>query len=353
MQRTYFLGGTSPAGFSTSFWTDHSGYYGYYLKGGPGTGKSTLLKKIAAAFAEEQVSCWHCASDPHSLDAVVLEDRRIFLADATAPHEASTPLPFVTGETTDLAAGLSPEPLRGHSAEILRLYRENQAAHMQARKGIAGISELEAILSEIGREALHTEKLRGFAARLGKRLIPKCAGQQGFIHHRQSMALTPAGRVRYLPEGFDLILVQDPMRIASAVLLRSLGEYAAEAGAVCEVTAELTRPDQPPVMLILPQHRLMLAAVTDTKQADLPVPVSTVRMQRFYDAELLRKHRSLIRFCSRTAALTEQRVIGLLADALRIHDALEAYYIGAIDTGFLDSTAARLTDAIRNRSSAL
>ena len=342
MQRTYFLGGASPAGFVTSFWEAHRSYHGYYLKGGPGTGKSTLMKKTAAAFAGEHVSCWHCASDPHSLDAVVLEDRGIFLADATAPHEASTPLPFVTGETVDLAAGLSPAPLRTHAPEILRLYRENQAAHQQARKGIAGIAEFEAIIAEIGSRALDTQKLRGFAARLGRRLIPKNAGARGEIRRRQSMALTPAGRVRYLPEDFDLILVHDPMRVGSAMLLQSLAEYAADCGAVCEVTQELTRPDFPPVTVILPQQHLTVAAVTGSAPPDLPSPVSCIRMQRFYDADILRKHRSLIRFCSKTAAHTEQTVIALLADALRIHDELETYYISALDPAFLDQTAARI-----------
>ena len=52
--------------------------------------------------------------------------------------------------------------------------------------------------------------------------------------------------------------------------------------------------------------------------------------------------RSLIRFCSKTAAHTEQTVIALLSDALRIHDELETYYISALDPAFLDQTAARI-----------
>ena len=56
MQNTYFLGGASPEGFATSFYAAHREYFGYFLKGGPGTGKSTLMKRIAAAFPEEDVS---------------------------------------------------------------------------------------------------------------------------------------------------------------------------------------------------------------------------------------------------------------------------------------------------------
>lgn len=349
MQRTYFLGGAAPAGFSTAFWHEHRDCYGYYLKGGPGTGKSTLMKKVAAAFPGEAVSCWHCASDPHSLDAVVLEDRGIFVADATAPHESGTPLPKVTGELVDLAEGLAPEPLLENRSEILRLWQENRALHRQVQKGLAGIAEMEAIIADAGAEALQKEKLLAYAGRLGRRLIPKAAGQQGAVYSRQSMAVTPAGIIRYLPEDFDLILLHDPQRIAGAALLRALADSAAASGSVCEVTAALSRPEQPPVMLILPAQKRILAAVTDPVQPGLPEPVSVLRMQRFYDAAILRKHRALIRFSSKTAAATEEKVIALLKDALQIHDALEAYYIRALNPAFLDRKADGIIAGIRSR----
>ena len=63
-------------------------------------------------------------------------------------------------------------------------------------------------------------------------------------------------------------------------------------------------------------------------------------------AALLKKHRSLLRFCSRTAAQTEQRVIALLSDALQIHDDLESYYIRALNPAFLDRTAATMIQRI-------
>lgn len=356
MQRSYFLGGASPTGFTTSFWQEHCGYYGCFLKGGPGTGKSTLMKKIAAAFAGEELSLWHCASDPHSLDAVVLEERGIFIADATAPHEAGTQLPFVTGEIVDLAAGLSPAPIREHRAEILHLYQENSAAHSQVRKGLAGIAEMEAMIADAAAPALQSEKLTGFAARLGKRLIPKSADTEGRILYRQSMALTPDGFVRYLPEGFDLITLHDPLRIAGEMLLMQLAAYAEKAGTVCEVTRALTRPDTPPVILILPAYRLIIAVDADdtnAEPADFPAfssSVNCIRMQRFYDAAVLRKHRALIRFCKKAAAQTVQKVTELLADALNMHNALESYYIRALDTQYLDRKADELTADIRQRT---
>jgi hypothetical protein len=61
----------------------------YFIKGRPGSGKSTMLKKLAAA-AEARgvdVEVYHCGFDPHSLDMVICRELGIAIFDSTAPHE--------------------------------------------------------------------------------------------------------------------------------------------------------------------------------------------------------------------------------------------------------------------------
>lgn len=60
----------------------------YILKGGPGTGKSSLMKKIAASLAEEghSIELIYCSSDPNSLDGVIINDLNTIIIDGTAPH---------------------------------------------------------------------------------------------------------------------------------------------------------------------------------------------------------------------------------------------------------------------------
>lgn len=61
----------------------------YFLKGRPGTGKSTLLGKIAQAAqrAGWAVEVYHCSFDTNSLDMVVIRERGLCIFDSTAPHE--------------------------------------------------------------------------------------------------------------------------------------------------------------------------------------------------------------------------------------------------------------------------
>ncbi len=61
----------------------------YFIKGRPGTGKSTFMKKFASAACDNgfHVERYHCAFDPSSLDMVVVRELNLCLFDSTAPHE--------------------------------------------------------------------------------------------------------------------------------------------------------------------------------------------------------------------------------------------------------------------------
>ena len=61
----------------------------YFIKGRPGSGKSTMLKKIAqkAAALGYEVEVYHCGFDPKSLDMVLIQPLNLCIFDSTAPHE--------------------------------------------------------------------------------------------------------------------------------------------------------------------------------------------------------------------------------------------------------------------------
>lgn len=61
----------------------------YFIKGRPGTGKSTIMKKIVKK-AEElnlDVIKYYCASDSESLDMVLIKKLDTVIFDSTPPHE--------------------------------------------------------------------------------------------------------------------------------------------------------------------------------------------------------------------------------------------------------------------------
>jgi len=65
------------------------GFKRYFIKGRPGTGKSTLMKDVVTKGVElgYDVDIYHCSLDPKSLDMVVIPELDLCIFDATAPHE--------------------------------------------------------------------------------------------------------------------------------------------------------------------------------------------------------------------------------------------------------------------------
>ena len=87
----YFLGANSPTGFYSLYdqlLPPEQVSAIYILKGGPGCGKSTLMRRVAALAQEagEPVECILCSGDPDSLDAILLPGKKAALVDGTAPH---------------------------------------------------------------------------------------------------------------------------------------------------------------------------------------------------------------------------------------------------------------------------
>lgn len=108
----------------------------FILKGGPGTGKSTLLRDLSHTFAGPEITTeiFYCSSDPKSLDAVLLSghNKKIAILDGTAPHERDAHIPGATDILVNLGEAFDKEALRKNKKEIVFLHKEKSAAYKDA-----------------------------------------------------------------------------------------------------------------------------------------------------------------------------------------------------------------------------
>lgn len=60
-----------------------------FIKGRPGTGKSTFLKKVCDRATKQGYSTevYHCSFDVKSLDMIIVRDLKLAVFDSTSPHE--------------------------------------------------------------------------------------------------------------------------------------------------------------------------------------------------------------------------------------------------------------------------
>ncbi|WP_341473890.1 PRK06851 family protein [Desulfofundulus thermobenzoicus] len=98
----------------------------FVIKGGPGVGKSTFMRKIGEEMLERgyDVEFHCCSSDNGSLDGVVIRAIRVALLDGTAPHMVDPKNPGAVDEIIHLGDHWNEEGLRAHKKEIMALNQE-------------------------------------------------------------------------------------------------------------------------------------------------------------------------------------------------------------------------------------
>ena len=146
----------------------------YVIKGGPGTGKSTFMKKLAHTLAEHDCSVEkiYCSSDPKSLDGLIGRkgDRQIAILDGTAPHERDAVIPGAFDEIVNLADAWDTRWLIGQKDNISDLNLEKSAAYKTAYyyMSLAGKSR------ELYKNAIldsNNDKIKNIAIKLAAELI--------------------------------------------------------------------------------------------------------------------------------------------------------------------------------------
>lgn len=126
MSASFFMAANSGKGFFSLFDEIHSpreGWKLYVIKGGPGTGKSSLMKKIAEISEEKGYFCERifCSSDPDSLDGVVIPALKVSIADGTSPHIIEPKYPGVSEKIINLGECWDEKILKKNSEHIFTL----------------------------------------------------------------------------------------------------------------------------------------------------------------------------------------------------------------------------------------
>ena len=109
----------------------------FIIKGGPGTGKSTLMKNIQNAVSDLVCECEVilCSSDPKSYDGLIITSyngRRIALIDGTAPHETDAVYPGFIDELVNLGECWNEFYLKSKKDELLHLNAKKKKAYKNA-----------------------------------------------------------------------------------------------------------------------------------------------------------------------------------------------------------------------------
>ena len=173
----------------------------FVLKGGPGTGKSSFMKRLAHTLSESgaQLELFRCSSDPSSLDGVIAESTsgRIAVVDGTAPHERDAIIPGAVDEIINLGENWNERWLRAERSRIEPLCHEKSRAYRTAYYYLSLAGHAAERMLSLAKSELNEKKLVSSIKSLAESIILNVNDkQEGKSKLRLIGAVGKSGRSR-------------------------------------------------------------------------------------------------------------------------------------------------------------
>ncbi len=352
---SFFLGANNKTRYCSLFDELYNPYEkgcNIILKGGPGTGKSTLMKKIyrqadARGYYTER---GFCSADPSSLDALSIPEKAFAIFDGTSPHVIEPTLPGVTEHIVDLGVAWNRAALQEHINEIRELTKSNKAQHKKVADFMRAAAHIETQSVLICSGFIDKEKVARYAKRLSGRVIPpKKSGERGRLKKRFLSGITPEGvtvfheTVVALAE--EIITIHDEHNCVSPYIVETLCNEALEKGydvygCYCPLFPEFKMEH-----IIIPE--LHLACITENDyHYSIDDEGKRIHASRFFDGNAYSKNKEKLRFLKKAKRELVDESVKRLMLAKDIHDKLEEYYINATDFDVINEIGDKIIKSI-------
>ena len=271
-ERHYFPGNNTPLGFFS--------YYKHILgqreankiicmKGGPGTGKSTFMRRIGEAFAklDEDIDYLHCSADENSLDGVVLRKHRIAVIDGTSPHTTDPVTPGAVDKIINLGEFWNEDGITMNKEEIIDLNEECSRWYRIAYNYLNAAKSVFRSLEEVYNRAVgYSEIYRVVADIVGREYLKyDICLTPGREKRFFASAITAGGTVHYLPSLLAdmerVYLISVPVGYANSGFMSVLREGAIYRGLDIESFYCPMCPEEKIDHLLIPQLKTAFITV--------------------------------------------------------------------------------------------
>ena len=356
-QVRFFLGANAPTGFYSLYdqLIDPAEAEDIViLKGGPGCGKSSLMRRVGKAMEERGLAVEYiqCSGDPDSLDAVVIPALKTAVVDGTAPHVVEPRYPGAVERYLNLGDCYDREGLRPLREQLFTLTKEYKKCYARAYRCLTAAAQigedLRALVITPASEAKAARRVKGILARE----VGKSGGEQGSAVQRFLGAVTWQGPLCFYDTADALCSriyeLSDSWGLAHTMLTH-LATGAMAAGYDVIVCPDPMAPDRMEHLLI-PGLSLGFLSTTPARPYGKR-PYRRIRLDAMAEPELLRRNKARLRFSKKVSAALMEEAVASLAQAKGLHDELEALYNPHVDVPRVYRTADALAEELERRIS--
>lgn len=346
--KTFFASSNSANGFQSYFdliYNPKTLEKIYVIKGGPGTGKSHLMRKIGETFENtKSVEYFLCSSDPNSLDGIII-DGKIAIIDGTAPHSVEAKYPGAVEVIADTAKGIK-DSLVKYRQEIFELNDSKSRLYKSAYSYLKSAGELKREYVKTISQNYYVDKLDAAIARFFKQNITRREKYSETI--RLTEGITPQGIystgsfeqmakkkcILINADGFDAIIYNSFINRAKDYNLKTLMSF---------------DPLLPYVIngLYFPEEGLSVTGYLSDIHGEIDYDKYKVfNAERFIDNAVIADNRAKLRFSLKCRKAIISEAIGYLKEASKVHLSLENIYKENMDYNIVQGLATQIVEEI-------
>ncbi len=339
-QNTYFASINTTKGFISFFQNifDPSKLEKVYiLKGGPGTGKSSLIKSVAswAEKMELEYDLFLCSSDPNSLDAILLPQSRIAIVDGTAPHVTDPLYPGVVENIVNLGSFWKSDKLKENKSEILSLIKEKSRHYKQAYQFLSSYGEIAKEILYLSQQALLTDKLEKNIHRQAKYFFNENTDCTTEMRNVATVCGDSIVQTRSFVEKATRIWIIEDQHFSSHLYLGAMRDYALSKKQNVWISTSPLLPDYPNALFFPDSGTAM---VLGTKNDDSQKVYRFINMKRFLNQEFIHGNKQKLKFGEKCLKMLLTGASDSFANARVAHQKLEHFYTSAMDFKQVENT---------------
>ena len=306
----------------------------YILKGGPGCGKSTFMKKLGKSAEEKGYSCeyFHCSSDPQSLDGIIIKDKRIAVIDGTSPHAVEPKLAGAREIIINLGQSWDTDKLYENREEIKNLSAKKKQHYNDCYGYLYSKDVMDRLVYSLVFPHILFDKLDRSVARLAKSIFG-CKRNTGTEKIRITQAMSSLGKIRlftFEDMADTCIFLKEPFwecRLA-CLYMKGVYELAKMHGAEIYVSFKADKKDEI-VALYFPKSGVSVSVYDEkaVEKCDRSFKkCKIVNCARFLDMKALSHTKPLRKFYSKLSQNMEKQALESLSYAGKAHADTEKIY---------------------------